>query len=114
MNAVEFGSAGAAETSVFHQLSEGKSGSGPGTAAFAAGTAAGHWATTADGSAAAPKDSKTAGTSRADRFIETPFLLRRRECSRKPTVSRESVSPPLENLCVGVATDRALGIMLLS
>ena len=43
MKLLESASTGAAEMSVFHQLSAGKSGRGPGISAFAAGTVAGHW-----------------------------------------------------------------------
>ena len=44
MKLAEPASTGAAEMSVFHQLSEGNSGKGPGISAFAAGKVAGHWA----------------------------------------------------------------------
>jgi len=65
---------GAVLMSVFHQLSAGKSGRGPGSAAFAAGTVAGHCcASAAGGAAAMPTHSRTPGRSVAIRLIESPF-----------------------------------------
>ena len=43
MKLAELASTGAPETSVFHQLSAGNNGSGPGTVPLATGTLAGHW-----------------------------------------------------------------------
>src|SRR5262245_23535188 len=99
MKFAELASTGACEMSVFHQLSAGNSGSGPGTVLFAAGTTAGHWAKVACAANANVSDKKNRAQ---ERLIE--HLCEVRGGDAMTTRSRATPVPsPAETVSIGAA-----------